>query len=363
MADTYPNFAALAAANTRGVDYEIAYRPTSGPGQLINIAIHGGAIRSATAQLAQYCAGAGGAYYAFSGIRATGNPALYMVATNFDEPAALSLVAASNFTVSWDGASASFPVTYVGGSDVYSAAMVRDALNAAGFPTAVPPTDMAGTEPGNICNRNVRRAGVQLSLSFQQRTAFFLGGDVSNAAVMLSANRTQSFYAYTNAVIDAMTAAMAPPVPGRPLPAPGAPTARQSGRSVQLAVPFSVGADGWLSVVQDEAQAVSDRVRALVGTLPGERVMRADYGVPTSEALFAPDADVAAAEVQLMVADAVTREEPSAVITSIVPTIDMDLGLVQVAVGVGRADVPQAELPRYKTIAVAVGGATTETAG
>nr|WP_223186123.1 GPW/gp25 family protein [Streptomyces sp. CBMA29] len=123
-----------------------------------------------------------------------------------------------------------------------------------------------------------------------------------------------------------------------------------------MAIPFALAADGSLAVVQDPAKATSDRVRALVGTLPGQRPMRATYGVPTSEVLFAPDPEVASAELQLMVRDAVTEFEPSAVITTVTPTIDFGLGLVTVDVGVGRADVPSAELDRYQTVSVAVGG-------
>jgi phage replication-related protein YjqB (UPF0714/DUF867 family)/phage baseplate assembly protein W len=363
MADAYPNFAALAAANVRGVDYEIASRPTTGPGQLIHIAIHGGAIESPTTQLAQYCAQAGAAFYTFSGVRAANNSELHITATHFDEPGALALVAASAYTVSWHGTAGASPVTYVGGADTYSAALVIAELEAAGFPCAVPPTDIAGVEPLNTANRNARRAGVQLEISLAQRQAFFLGGSLTSANVTQAARRTQTFYAYARAVMAAMVTAMTPPPgPGDP-PAPSARlTARRAGVSVQLAVPFAMAADGSLAVCQDEGQAVSNRVRALVGTLPGERVMRADYGVPTTEALFAPDPEVAAAEVQLMVRDAVTTWEPTAVVTSVTPVIDMDLGLVTVDVGVGRADVPQAELPRFKTVTVAVGGSTTESA-
>lgn len=364
MADLYANYAAMAAATTHGVDYEIASRPVTGTGQLIHIAIHGGGIEPPTTQLAQYCAGAGGAFYTFSGVRTANNPELHVTATNFDSPQALALVAASSYTVSWHGTSGAAPVTYVGGIDTYTGALVRQELEAAGFPCATPPGGIAGVEPLNIANRNLRRAGVQLAVSLAQRQAMYLGGDLSNASVVQSSQRTQTFYAYTRAVVAGLVTAMAPPQPARvdPNAVPARLTARRMGLPVQLAVPFDLAADGSLAVVQDESQAVSDRVRALVATLPGDRVMRADYGVPTTEALFAVDAEVASAEVQLMVTDAVTAWEPTAVINSIMPTIDMDLGLVHVDVGVGRADVPEAELTRYKTIQVAVGGTTSEIA-
>lgn len=362
MSDVYANFAALAAANIPGVDYEIVSRPVVGENQLIHLAIHGGAIESPTTQLARYCAGPSGAYYSLMGVKSSGNSALHITSTNFDEPTALSLVAQASFAVSWHGASGSTPITHIGGGDTYSIAAVRAELQAAGFRVDNATTEIAGVDPANICNKTIRRAGVQLELTLAQRQAFFLGGDTSSASVVNPANRTSAFYAYCNAVIAAMAAAMAPPAPRPPDPsaAAGRLAARTPGAVVQMAVPFSLSADGSIAVVQDERAAVSDRVRALVATLPGERVMRDTYGVPTNEALFAPDAATAAAEVQLMVSDAVVQWEPSAVVTSISPRIDMDLGLVSVAVNVGRADVPEAEQPRYKTISVAVGGTTTE---
>jgi phage replication-related protein YjqB (UPF0714/DUF867 family)/phage baseplate assembly protein W len=357
----YPNFAALAAANTPGVDYEITSRPVNGQNQLMHIAVHGGAIEAPTTQLAQFCAGATGGFYSLMGVRSSDNAALRIESTAFDEPTALALVSASFFTVSWHGASGSSPITHVGGADTYSGAIVRQELEAAGFPCDSAASETAASDPANICNRNVRKAGVSLALSLAQRQAFFLGADLTDASINDPANRTQTFYAYASAVMRAMVTAMAPPLPVAAEP-PGS-TGRLASRTagpVQMAVPFALAADGSLAVVQDEQMAVSDRVRALVGTLPGERVMRDSYGVPTTEALFAPDAATAGAEVQLMVLDAVTAFEPSAVVTSISPTIDMDLGLVDVTVGVGRADVPEAEQPRYKTISVAIGGATTE---
>lgn len=357
MADVYPNFAALAAANTLGIDYEIVWRPVVGENQLLHLAIHGGAIESTTTQLARYCAGNSGAYYSFMGIRSSGNTALHITSTHFDEPTALALIAQSAFTVSWHGSSGSSPITHMGGLDTYSKAIVVQELESAGFVCDNATGDINGDDPNNIDDRNLRRAGVQLELSLAQRQAFFLGGDTSSASVNNAANRTQTFYRYADAVVRAMAAAMAPPPPVVRDPAPlrGRLVGRTGG-PVQMAVPFSLAADGSIAVVENDGQAVSDRVRALVGTLPGERVNRADYGVPTHEALFAPDAATAAAEVQLMVADAVTAFEPSAVLTSIQPVIDMDLGLVDVTVQVGRSDVPQDEQPKYSTVTVGVGG-------
>lgn len=362
MTDTYANFAALAAANVQGVDYEIVSRSVSGAGQLIHIAIHGGAIESPTTQLARYCAGSAGAFYSLMGVRTSDNAALSITPSHFDEPTGVALVAAAAFAVSWHGAAGSSPVTHVGGLDTYSSAIVRQELENAGFVCDNALAEINGDDTNSIEARTVRRAGVHLELSLALRQSLFLGGDLTPASVNNIANRTQTFYAYADAVVRGMARAMSPPAPtaAAPSAAVGPLTSRTAGGTVQLAVPFSLAADGSLAVVLDEGRAVSDRVRALVATLPGERVMRDDYGVPTTEALFAPDVATAEAEVQLMVTDAVTRWEPSAVVTGISPRIDMDLGLVNVDVGVGRADVPEAEQPRYKTISVAVGGATTE---
>ncbi|NRQ36517.1 poly-gamma-glutamate hydrolase family protein [Nonomuraea sp. NN258] len=209
-ADRYRSYADLAAHEKEGRDYRRVQR---GPGRahvahrrVAHIAIHGGAIEAPTTQLADHAAGGAYAFYSFEGIKASGNGDLHITSTRFDEPRALELVAQSDYTVSWHGAKGSSATTYVGGRDRALARKVAGALRAAGFAVAVTvPAELAGTNPGNIVNRNRRHRGVQLELTRGQRELFFRGGNLSRAWIEDPANRTKAFYRYVAAVDRALS--------------------------------------------------------------------------------------------------------------------------------------------------------------
>jgi phage baseplate assembly protein W len=129
--------------------------------------------------------------------------------------------------------------------------------------------------------------------------------------------------------------------------------------SATCAIPFQLDSTGAIQQVTDNNRALQDRVMALVSTVPGERLMRADYGVPTPNELFDPNiGDLVFAELKLMASQAIRQWEPGAVIVDIQPVINQDSVTVAMNVRVGRADVPNAELNRAKTVLVAVGGST-----
>lgn len=131
--------------------------------------------------------------------------------------------------------------------------------------------------------------------------------------------------------------------------------------STTCSIPFHLDSTGAISQVASEDKALSDRVRALVGTVPGERLMRSDYGVPTPDALFDPIIrDLVFAELQQMAASAIRRWEPAAVIVDIQPILNQDSNTVSMDVRVGRADVPNAELNRSRRIYVTIGGDTLD---
>lgn len=98
---------------------------------------------------------------------------------------------------------------------------------------------------------------------------------------------------------------------------------------------------------------------ALVSTVPGERLMRAGYGVPTPREIFDPNiGDLVFAELKLLASQAIRQWEPGAVIVDIQPVINQDAVTVAMNVRVGRGDVPNAELNKAKTVLVTVGGGT-----
>ncbi|GAA2213946.1 hypothetical protein GCM10009850_094100 [Nonomuraea monospora] len=206
LADVYADYADLAAHEVEGVDYRVVHRLPAGAG-VSHIAIHGGAIEAGTSQLAGHAAGQGNyAFYAFEGVKPTGNSALHLTSTHFDEPRALAVQSAVSATVSWHGASGATPATYVGGRDEELIERVGAALEEAGFAVAaaVPP-ELAGTSPRNIANRNLRGMGVQLEVSEGQRRRFFEQGRLSRAWIEDPAHWTADFHAYVAAVRDALS--------------------------------------------------------------------------------------------------------------------------------------------------------------
>jgi phage baseplate assembly protein W len=55
----------------------------------------------------------------------------------------------------------------------------------------------------------------------------------------------------------------------------------------ELAFPFRIDSTGGIAFVTSQADVLQQRVISAVGTEPGERVMRPEYGTPTAKFLFA----------------------------------------------------------------------------
>ncbi|MCP3758221.1 poly-gamma-glutamate hydrolase family protein [Streptomyces sp. TBY4] len=206
MGDLYDNWAELSAAETEGVDFtRTSIIPTGAT--YAAIAIHGGGIEAGSSELAYEVSGGGTtmALFDFKGLKTSGNQDLHLTSTHFDEPNAVALVAASSRTLSFHGYTgvSGFATTALGGLDEELGARVAYGLRAAGFEVTNAPSEIAGDNPDNICNKNLRLAGVQLELSRQQRADFFPNGDLSRA-MRDSGQRTEAFYRYATAVQNAV---------------------------------------------------------------------------------------------------------------------------------------------------------------
>lgn len=203
MAPPYSSYAALAAEQVEGVDYT---RTSSAPAGATRaaIAIHGGGIEGGSGEMAQHVATTGHlAYYQFAGIKTSGNSDLHITSTLFDEPTGLALVGQSRRTLSFHGfVGTGVAETAIGGLDRAGVAAVTRRLTEAGFAVSAAPSEIAGSAPTNICNRNLISAGVQLEMSNALRSAFFTGGDTSAAS--RSGPRTTMFDSYAAAVLRAL---------------------------------------------------------------------------------------------------------------------------------------------------------------
>ncbi|MET9360372.1 poly-gamma-glutamate hydrolase family protein [Streptomyces sp. NPDC006632] len=360
----YQNFRYLAADKILGIDYDIKNRYGTGT-YLLHAAIHGGGIEPPTSQLAAYAAGDAGAWYSFEALNDLTAASLALSSTAFDEPFCVVNTGNSTRTVVWHGVEnqrENEQVAYVSGADSVLTSLIIQELSAAGFETDRAPVSYAGDAPQNICNRNRMRAGAQLDLSLSLRKSFYANGDLSAAAIAHPDNRQPAFFAFGDAIRRACALVPletdtddVPPVITQPR------TPDDQAVSIAIRTPFAIDHSGGVSATTDEREQLLDRVHALVGTLPGERVMRATYGVPTSAALFAINAEVANDQLQRAVMDAVAEFEPSAVVSAIVADVNEAVGAVNVNVQVSRADVPGAERDNTRTVGVLVGGTVIST--
>lgn len=202
MADKYPNYAALAAAEKEGVAYSRTAVAPAGT-TWAAIAIHGGGIEGGSGEMAREISQAGTtmAYYEFAGLKKANNVDLHITSTHYDEPMGQALVANARRCLSFHGyvGTDGVPETAIGGLDTELVARVTAALTRAGFAVNTAPSEIAGTDPLNICNRTASNGGVQLEMSRALRNSFFPGG-VNTKAVRDSGARTAVFYRYASAI-------------------------------------------------------------------------------------------------------------------------------------------------------------------
>jgi phage replication-related protein YjqB (UPF0714/DUF867 family) len=174
--EAFAGYERLAQVTREDLDYRRELRRTySG---VAHIAVHGGGIEVGTAEAADAVAAANGQdYYAFVGLRSSGNNELHITSVHFDEPQCVELQRASRRTVSYHGCAGGEPIIHLGGADPELKWHVGHALTEAGFAVDWHTTeDLDGTDQRNICNRNASNAGLQLELSAGLRTSFFPGG-------------------------------------------------------------------------------------------------------------------------------------------------------------------------------------------
>ncbi|SFG09697.1 Phage-related replication protein YjqB, UPF0714/DUF867 family [Desulfotomaculum arcticum] len=167
----YRSFAELAAAEDPS-DYTINTNDIGSDTTIL--AIHGGGIERGTSELVEALNGYGKYNtYSFEGLKATDNGSLFVRATNFDEPTAVSLVNKSDYTVSVIGAAGDDEVTYIGGQNKLLAELIRLHLTAKGYnvKTLSIPDRIAGVMDSNIVNKNelfndsYQLGGVQIAIS------------------------------------------------------------------------------------------------------------------------------------------------------------------------------------------------------
>jgi phage replication-related protein YjqB (UPF0714/DUF867 family) len=174
MADKYPNFATLALTERSGIDYRVLVRRAK-PAFAI-IAPHGGGIEPGTSEIADAIADERFSFYAFEGLKSSGNAALHITSTRFDEPMCLSILEHSGviLTIHGEESEGDGEGVFVGGLDITLGEEIGTALRGKGFDVREhTDPDLQGRDPKNLCNRGTSCAGVQLELSRAVRETLF----------------------------------------------------------------------------------------------------------------------------------------------------------------------------------------------
>ena len=172
--DRYESFEELCEHAVEGRDFRI--RTASRPGQIAVVAPHGGGIEPGTSELAEGIAGTAFSFYAFEGTRPNNNRDLHITSTRFREARCDALVAGSPLVITIHGEDSDDEAVFIGGLASEMLRAVGESLKAAGFSVETHGNPaLQGESRDNICNRGVRREGVQLELSSGLRSTFFEG--------------------------------------------------------------------------------------------------------------------------------------------------------------------------------------------
>ncbi len=170
--DRYPAFKNLAQGEQRDRDYRIRWR--AGGSGIAIFSIHGGLIEPGTARIAEAIAGQEHTFYAFEGLKHSGNLSLHITSTHFDEPIAMGLVRDAEIIITIHGFAAPEPMVQLGGLDDELKRMIFHELHASGFPVAMcEGSDLCGLDQNNICNLCGRSMGVQMEISRGLRALMF----------------------------------------------------------------------------------------------------------------------------------------------------------------------------------------------
>ena len=101
MADKYPNFDVLSRSEISGIDYQISVRRAGDAFAIV--APHGGGIEPGTSEIADAIAAGEFSFYAFEGLKSSGNTDLHITSTRFDEPMCLTLIRQSDIVLTLHG--------------------------------------------------------------------------------------------------------------------------------------------------------------------------------------------------------------------------------------------------------------------
>ena len=170
--DKYTKFTELEQNEKRDEDYTILYREVDS--KLAIMAPHGGGIEPGTVDIADALAGCDHTFYAFKGLKKTGNKILHINSSTFDEPLALKTARNANIVISIHGSKGKAEMVHIGGKHQELKQYLMYALRAGGLEASISAvTGLRGINSDNICNRCKTGKGVQLEISRGLREKLF----------------------------------------------------------------------------------------------------------------------------------------------------------------------------------------------
>ena len=170
MADRYRSFAQLRKGETEGFNYRICVTERESASAII--APHGGWIEPGTSEIAAAIAENIHSLYCFEGLQNRSHEELHINSTYSDEPKCLGLIKQCEIVVAVHGLVSDGKAVDVGGRDDALRDAICASLNATGFQSKIVTTgNHAATSQYNICNRGLRKKGVQLEITRDLRDA------------------------------------------------------------------------------------------------------------------------------------------------------------------------------------------------
>ncbi|MBL0715601.1 MAG: poly-gamma-glutamate hydrolase family protein [Desulfosarcina sp.] len=198
MMDAYANFAELEQNERAGEDYTILSRERVS--KVAIMAPHGGGIEPGTVDIADVVAGSDYTFYAFKGIKKTGNKILHITSNRYDEPIGLMISKNALIVISIHGCREKKEIVFIGGKNQKLKQKIMDAFKTLGFRAVISEVPgLRGISPENICNRCKSGQGVQLEISRGLREKMF--DDLYRRSWR---KKTEVFYKFVNAIKEAI---------------------------------------------------------------------------------------------------------------------------------------------------------------
>lgn len=170
--DTYASFQELKRYETEGIDFVIRHRLAKAP--IAIMAPHGGGIEPGTAAIADAMAGDAFNFYAFVGLKPSGNRHLHLTSSRFDEPQGLAIARQAHTVVTIHGSRHQQAFVAIGGRNPSLRIAIRQSLQAHGIRAAISrEKGLRGINKHNLCNRCRSNQGVQLEISKGLRQSWF----------------------------------------------------------------------------------------------------------------------------------------------------------------------------------------------